>query len=455
MALEHYQETSYGRSRSRAFALAGREEHKAESPAAGEKSMTYLGEFRTNWQTLLATFIGIATGNTLSHYTMSLFAPELINEFGWTKAEFALIGALPMISLITVPFAGRFTDKFGTRTAAFVGFTAMSLGFFAYSFMDGNIIEFFTIWLLQHVVGVLTTSLVFTRAIVASFDRARGTALSALMMGAPISGAVAAPLLGWVIATEGWRTGFLSLAVVSALGGVVCVMMMGRRRRTGGEAAVQAPKLSRAELIAIVKRPAFLLIVGGMFLINIPQPFAASQIKLVVLANGVADQTATWMVSLYAIGVMVGRVVFGLALDRISAHRVALFALSLPAIGFVVLTGSFATVWLLALGILVIGIAQGAEGDVGGYMVSRHFSIRNYSLIFGFVKAALDAGGAVGALILSFTLHSTDNYAPFLWVSAVTTIIGAVAFFLTGRGRARAPAEAAVEAEALRGAPVA
>jgi MFS family permease len=356
--------------------------------------------------------------------------------------------------LLTVPIAGRFTDKFGTRTAALVGFGAMSLGFFAYSLMNGNILVFFAIWLLQHVVGVLTTSLVFTRAIVACFNRARGTALSALMMGAPISGAVAAPLLGWVISTEGWRTGFICLAVVSGIGGLICVAMMGRRGQATSDASLEKPKLTRAELLEIAKRPAFMLIVGGMFLINIPQPFAASQIKLVVLSNGVADNTATWMVSLYATGVMIGRVVFGLALDRISAHKVALFALSLPAIGFVILAAPLATVWLLALGILVIGVAQGAEGDVGGYMVSRHFDIRNYSLIFGFVKAALDAGGAIGALILSFTLHTSDNYAPFLWISAVATIVGAVAFYLTGRGRARAPAEAAVAAEALTGSPV-
>ena len=435
------------------LALTGSQEHKTERPAAGETTMTYLGEFRTNWQTLLATFIGIATGNTLSHYTMSLFAPELIKEFGWTKAEFALIGALPIISLIVVPLAGRFTDKFGTRTAAFFGFVAMSLGFFAYTLMDGSIGVFFAIWLLQHIFGVLTTSLVFTRAIVECFNKARGTALSALMMGAPISGAIAAPLLGWVISSEGWRTGFLSLAVASGLGGIICVVMMGRRRRAGSPEPVTAPKLSRAELVAIAKRPAFMLIVGGMFLINIPQPFAASQIKLVMLANGMGDQTATWMVSLYAMGVMAGRVVFGLALDRIGAHLVALFALSLPAIGFVILASPTATAWLLAGGILLIGVAQGAEGDVGGYMVSRHFDIRNYSLIFGFVKAALDAGGAIGALILSVTLQDNGSYATFLLISAVTTIIGAIAFFLTGRGRPHAPPEAAVEAEALQGAP--
>lgn len=419
--------------------------------------MTFFREFQVNWRTLLATFIGIATGNTLSHYTMSVFAPELIKEFGWSKAEFALIGALPMISLVTVPLAGRFTDKVGTRTAAAVGFVAMSLGFFAYSQMDGNIIEFFAIWLLQHIFGVLTTSLVFTRAIVACFDKARGTALSALMMGSPISGAIAAPLLGWMITAEGWRAGFMSLGVASAIGGIICVVMLGRRKRPAvveaqsleeqAQEKTDRSRLTRAELLALVKRPVFLLLVGGMFLINLPQPFAASQIKLVVLSQGVPDQTATWMVSLYAIGVILGRAVFGVALDRMRAHVVALFALSLPAIGFVVLALPTGMIWLLGLGVLVIGIAQGAEGDVGGYLVSRHFELKNFSLIFGFVKASLDAGGAVGALILSYTLHETDNYGPFLLISAATTIVGAVAFFLTGRSRAQPPAQLASAAQ--------
>jgi hypothetical protein len=92
-------------------------------------------------------------------------------------------------------------------------------------------------------------------------------------------------------------------------------------------------------------------------------------------------------------------------------------------------------VWLLSGGVLVIGLAQGAEGDVGGYLISRHFSLKNYSLILGFVKAGLDGGGAIGAFILSYTLRLTDSYTPFLLFAAVTTLAGAVCFFLTGSGR--------------------
>ncbi|CAN7629024.1 MFS transporter [Phenylobacterium sp. LjRoot225] len=407
--------------------------------------MGYFGEFRTNWQALLATFVGIATGNALSHYTMSMFAPELIKEFGWSRAQFALVGSLPMITMFLVPFAGRFTDRFGARVSATVGFAAISLGFLALSAMTGNIVEFFAIWVVQHVFGVLTTSLVFTRVIVERFDKARGSGLSLLMIGPPLSGAIVAPVLGNVIEAEGWRAAFVGLAVVSGLGGLICATLLGRSKRADARAATDGatPKktpyarLTRAEVLAVARHPAFLLIVGGMFLINIPQVFAASQIKLIVLANGVPDGIATWMVSLYAIGVIIGRVIFGLALDRVRANVVALFALSLPAVGFFVLASPVAAVGLLAAAVLVIGMAQGAEGDIGAYMVSRHFELKNYSLIFGFVKSALDGGGAVGSLILSYTLHTTDSYASFLMFSAATTVIGAVCFFLAGGGQPR------------------
>ena len=404
--------------------------------------MNYLQEFRSNWLSLLATFIGIATGSALSHYTMSLFAPELIAEFGWSKSQFALVGSLPLVTMLIVPFAGRFTDRFGVRVAASIGFAAISIGFFALSAMNGNIVQFFGIWLFQHIFGVLTTSLVFTRVIVERFDRARGSSLSLLMMGPPLSGAIAAPVLGSLIAAEGWRTGFIALAVVSGVGGLVCVLLMGRSSRMprSSPARMAHAPLTRHDFLALLADRRFLLLVGGMFLINIPQVFASSQLKLIVLANGISNEAATWMVSLYALGVILGRFIFGIALDRIRAHLVAFFALSLPALGFCILAMPSATVPLLAGAVLAVGVAQGAEGDIGSYMISREFDLTNYGLILGFVKAGLDGGGAVGALILSFSLQDGGTYQAFLLLSAATTLIGAVCFYLVGHARSASSA---------------
>lgn len=401
--------------------------------------MSYFTEFKVNWRSLLATFIGIGTGSAIGHYTLSLFGPELIKEFGWSKADYALIGSLPIVTMLVTPLAGRFTDRFGPRLAAAIGFASMSLGFLAFSMTSGNLWEFFAIWIVQHIFGVLSTSLVFSRLIVEQFDRARGSALSLLMMGPPLSGAIMAPIVAGMMTAEGWRAAFILLAFVSAIGGVVCVTFMGRgkaRERTGVDrSSSSGVTLGRQELLALVRTRTFLLLVGGMALINIPQVFASSQLKLIVLSTGITDEAATWMVSLYAIGVIIGRAIFGLALDRIRADFVALFALSMPAIGFAILAASVSLVWLLAAGVLVVGLAQGAEGDIGGYLISRHFDLKNYSLILGFVKAGLDGGGAVGAFILSYTLRIGDSYTPFLLFAAVTTVLGAICFFLTGPGR--------------------
>lgn len=415
--------------------------------------MSYFSEFRINWRSLVATFIGIGTGSAIGHYTLSLFGPELIEEFGWSRADYALVGSLQIFTLLFTPFAGRFTDRFGVKVAATIGFASMSLGFFAFSIMSGSLTEFFVMWVVQHVFGVLSTSLVFSRLIVEQFDKARGSALAVLMTSPPLVGAIMAPIVGGMILAEGWRAAFVMLGIISAVGGMICVTFMARTKKVGETAAdgseILDVHLSRQELWALVKTPTFLLLVGGMALINVPQVFASSQLKLIVMAQGVDDVTGTWLVSLYAIGVIIGRIIFGLLLDRIKANYVALFALSLPAVGFAIMASPTTLVGLLAAAVLLVGIAQGAEGDIGGYLISRHFSLKNYSLILGCVKAGLDGGGAIGALILSFTLRLTDSYTPFLIIVAVTTILGAICFFLTGPGRQhRTPADPiAIEAE--------
>lgn len=400
----------------------------------------YFSEFRVHWQPLLAASLGIGLGSALSHYTMSLFGPALLAEFGWSKAQFALIGSIPLINLLFVPFAGRFTDRFGSRLAATIGFTALPLGFLAFTMMNGSISTFFAIWVVQHIFGILTTSLVFCRVIVERFDSARGIALSLVMTAPPLIGAIAAPVLGALIDAEGWRAGYFVLAALTATGGIIAVVAMGRSDRKAARAVAKpkiASSLSVRELGALLRHPTLLLILGGMFLVNIPGVFASSQLKLVVMDSGVSSANATWMMSLYAIGVIIGRFLSGLALDRIPAHLVAIATLGLPAIGYLVLASHITAFSLLAMGVGIIGFAQGAESDVGAFLISRRFDLKNFSLLLSLLTTMIGAGTAAGSVVLSIALHNTGSYVPFLLISAVATILGALLFALTGSRRAR------------------
>lgn len=400
--------------------------------------MTYLDEFRTYWPNLLGATLGVALGSALHHYMTNLFAPALIGEFGWDRSQFALIGTLGLVSMVFVPVAGRLADRHGARIAGGVGFVMLPLCFVLYSFMSGPIWQFFAITILQHVFGVLAAPLVFSRVVVERFDVARGMALSLLMSGAPLVGAVAAPLIGEYIDAEGWRAGYRLMAAISGLGGLIAICLIGPRAGTGAktETGRSRPMAAMApgELSAIFRSPAFLLIVSGMLFCNVPQIIVSSQLKLVLLDNGASSTLATWVVSLYAGGVIVGRLVSGLALDKASPQLVAIVALGLPAAGFMALASPFDAGWVLGGAILLVGLAQGAEGDIGAYLTSRTFDIRHFSFVYSFLIASMGVGTAVGSLTLSVMLDLTENFNLFLVTAAVLTIIGALCFFLTGFG---------------------
>lgn len=391
----------------------------------------YWGELRMHWRPLLAATMGLGFGIGLSAYTMSLFAPQLIGEFGWERSQFALLGSFGMLMLVMQPITGRLTDRFGVRAVSAVGVLAGPVAYIGFAMQPGDIRSFFAIAVVQIILGTLTTSPVYTRVVAERFERARGLAFSIVMTGPPLVGALIAPMLGGFIESEGWRAGYLLLGCVTLIFGLIAVMMTPAHV---GVHEIEGSPRARPGYGAIVRNPAFWLLIAAMILVNFPQGLASAQMKLVLMDSGAPSQTATWLISIYAVGVLIGRFACGLSLDRMPPHHVAALALSMPAIGMALLASSIDAPFVLALSVAMMGMAQGAEGDIAAYLVSRRFGLGVFSLIMGFVGASIAGGAALGSLTLSLTLSLWDSYAPFLALSACITIVGASLFLALGRG---------------------
>ena len=392
----------------------------------------YWGEFRTHWRPLLAATMGLGFGIGLSAYTMSLFAPKLIAEFGWPRSQFALLGSMGLLMLIAQPITGRLTDRFGVRAVSTVGVLAGPSAYIAFAMQPGSIRAFFAIAVLQIVVGTLTTSPVYTRIVAERFERARGLAFSIVMTGPPLVGAVLAPLLGRFIESEGWRNGYLLTGGIIMAFGLIAVAMTPPHIGTRPDEDV--PVESKAGYGVIVRNPVFWVLIIGMILVNFPQGLVSAQMKLMLMDSGAQSQTATWLISIYAVGVMVGRFACGLSLDRMQPHHVAALTLSMPAIGMMLMASPFDATIVLALSVAMMGLAQGAEGDVAAYLVSRRFGLNVFSLVMGLVGASIAGGAALGSLTLSYTLGLWGSYAPFLVIGACVTLVGALLFLTLGHG---------------------
>lgn len=409
--------------------------------SAGE----YWGEFRTHWQALLSATLGLGFGIGLNAYIAGLFGPQLLSTFGWERSQFALLGMIGLVMLVLSPVVGRLTDRWGVRLVAGFGVLAVPVATATFALMNGDIRWFFVLNLLQIVLGASTTTPVYSRLVAERFVHARGLAFSIVMTGPPLAGAIMAPVIGHVIEAEGWRAGYLVLAVVTFAFGALAVLTIPRRSPPPEREAGTTSRIDRAiatgqqnaghkaDRIEIFANPAFWVIIVAMVLANVPHALLSAQMKLMLMDSGATAQSAIWLVTAFAAGVIIGRFSCGLALDRLPAHLVATVVVGLPALGMVLLASPLDGAVALAIAVMLLGLAYGAEGDIAAYMVARNFPIRVFSTVMGFVGAAIAGGSAGGALILSVTLRASDSYGPYLLLSAGSTVAGALLFLTLGR----------------------
>jgi len=391
--------------------------------------MTYFEELRANWRPLLAAMIGLSSGFTALAFTNSIMGPYLLRALGWSKADYALLGTLSLMTLVGLPIAGRLVDRFEVRRTAFVGFVAGPISFLVLSRMSGDFLFYLAVVVVQNLLCMTTTSTVFTRAVVQHIHRARGMALAIAASGPAVTIAVAGPLLNNYIADHGWRAGYIALAIFTATGGFIAIALVPPRRAAPARIAPAGRKAGGTYRL-LARMPAFWIMFAGTTLSNVSQFITNTQLGVVLQAYDVSPRQISGMISTFAIGILVGRFACGVALDRFPAPVVAMIVMAMPPIGQFLIAADIDATLVLTGAILLIGLSYGAEADLIGYLVARSFGIRIYGTVLGVMAASISLGSAGGSLLLSMTLRSTGGYGLFLVASGIVALIGSLLFLL-------------------------
>lgn len=399
--------------------------------------MSYLGELRENIRPLAAASLGCGTGLPLMTYTVSVFGPHLLHAFGWSRAQFALVGITQLTTILILPFIGRFTDRIGVWRMALMGTVLVPLCFVGYALQWGNLYYYMACSIAVMALGSMAGPLVYTRLVAENFRQAQGLALTIINCAPAVVAIGAVPLLNWLIVHYGWRTSYLALGVLALVGGGLALALIGRPKQ-GAMESPEAPfarSPARADYAIILKSRIFWIIVVGIFLCMLQTPLHASQINIMLLDKGVTTQQAASIVSIYAFGTIVGRIACGLSLDRYATPIVAAVSMGVPAIGFLTLGSSLDSFAVIAIAMFIIGLSVGAESDIIAFLVARYFNLRIYSSTFGLVYCAAFLASAIGAASISLTLKLTGSFAPFLFIVAATITSGALLFLLLPASR--------------------
>lgn len=190
-----------------------------------------IGKYR--W-TICGLLFFATTVNYLDRQVLSLLAPSLSKEFGWSNSDYANITAVfQFVYAISMLFAGRIIDKLGTKKGYILAISVWSLGaiMHAYSLPVGTAFSSFMGWIGVGAVPVSIAGFMLSRAVlgfgesgnfpaaikaVAEYfpKKERSFATGIFNSGSNV-GAILAPLTVPIIAAYyGWESAFILVGAI-------------------------------------------------------------------------------------------------------------------------------------------------------------------------------------------------------------------------------------------------
>lgn len=170
------------------------------------------------WWVLLGIFLIYMANNGILMYTLPLFYPELIAEFGWNAEEVTRPAALFfVVAALLTPFMGALFDRYPTKRVMIFGILALVAGLACYPFVTslGQLTAIYMVFAVGLAgCGLVPHMLILTRW----FKRYRGLAAGLLLSGSSFGGAIFPLIAKETLLTQGWRP---ALALVAILGSVM------------------------------------------------------------------------------------------------------------------------------------------------------------------------------------------------------------------------------------------
>jgi len=352
-------------------------------------------------------------------------------QFGWHRSDFALVASAGVLVFLALPVWGRLTDIFGVRRVAVWGVLCQPLCYLAFSFMTGDIRQYLVILIVLLVGGCATTVCVYGRIIMERYSRARGLALAIVVSAPALLGAIGTPLLSIVIQDFGWRAAFRVVALVLGALGFAALALV--PRETAAFKLTRKAGASLRDYPLFLRQPAFLLIFFGMMLNFTSQILNSSQMGLILSDHGAIGGTAARILSIYAVGVVAGRLLCGLALDRFRPYIVAALIMAMPGIGQLILATPVHNTLVLQFALLLMGLTTGAEGDIAAFLVMRYFpSPKIFGSVSSIVSAGAGSAAGLGGVLLSLTFRVSPSFNLFLVLGAIGIFVASMLFLLLG-----------------------
>jgi len=379
----------------------------------------------------------IGCGGMGTLFSLAVCLQPMSVDTGWSRTGISTAMTIDFLAMGLAAFGwGALSDRFGTRAVVLAGSVLQGAGLVLAS-RATSLLEFQLLYGL--IIGVATGSVyapVMT-VVTAWFDRNRSLAVSLVSAGMGMAPLTVAPFARWLITAYDWRPAMLIVGVAAWILMIPASLLI---RRAPAQMAMAAPTRGVATPVAAFDG-------GGM---TVAQAFRTPQFAALALAHfaccaahsgpifhmvtyaigcGIPAMAAVSVYSVAGFAGLGGRLLLGVAADRLGAKPVLVAGLMVQALAagtylFVAQLGEF-----YALSV-IFGIAYGGVMPLYAILAREYFGIRIMGTVFGAISMAASLGMALGPGMGGWVFDTYASYA-WLYVGSFAVGLAAVAVALT------------------------
>jgi MFS family permease len=392
---------------------------------------------RYSWFRLIVTLI-IAMVANVGMWAIVVIMPAVETEFVAGRAVTSLPYTLAMVGFAFGNLLiGRIVDRFGVTWALNGAVVVITFGYLLSMWAPSMVILSLTHLLLGLGCAVGFGPLIAD--ISHWFLKRRGIAVALVASGNYLSGAIWPNLLSGMLAENGWRQVYLTLAIITVVVLVPLSMLLRRKLPLDAHTAADASSALNTRNAGLSPRSLQYLL--GLAGVGCCVAMAMPQVHIVAYCVGLGfgPGVGAEMLSLMLLGGVISRLISGLFADQFGGVRTVLVGAVLQCIAlfFYLPYDGMVSLYLISL---IFGLSQG--GIVPGYalIVREYMPAKEAGARVGFVLLMTILGMALGGWMSGWIYDVTGSYqAAFLNGIAWNAIPIVVMLMLVMRTRSKTP----------------
>ena len=414
-------------------------------PASFRASLRSTYAYR-GWWIVAACFFVQMIGSGASGWVFGVLQQPMGTDLGWSRAT--VVGAISVASLVGGLLAARLgplVDRQGPRTLMTASLLVGGGAMIALSQVH-SVLPYYVIWA---VFGLTTPGFQLLGPVVVIanwFIRRRALAFMLYTFGSATAGIVLAPVMAFVASTWGWRTAWLTMGICICLLAPISWITVRRRPEDVGlvpdgldEASAGANSASGPAGATATEAPwtvrealhtrAYWLLTAGFALQSLPSMSIFIFIAPYVVTKGFSIAAGASVVSVYGIGVLAGRPVWGTMIARAGMYRTLVMFTTIYGcivIAFIVPT----TLPPIYAAAIALGVAIAGGQQLQAQVFPDYFGRNVVGALNGYSGLAYTVSRAAGPVYAAFVFDATHSYVISFSSFAAASFLASLAFLL-------------------------